>query len=90
VVEWAYIILFVLSDPTYTSDIRPIFERRCSQCHNASWAAKNWLDYDTAYANRILIKTRVSNETMPPSNQTGMTKEERDLVIKWIDGGAKK
>jgi len=90
VLDWAFVTLVVLGDLTYTTDIKPIFEKRCAQCHNANWSAKNWMDYDTAYANRNMIKLRVGNQTMPPGNQTSMTKEERDKVIKWVNQGAKK
>jgi uncharacterized membrane protein len=78
------------SNLTYTTNIKSIFQNRCSQCHNSNWPDKNWMDYDTAYKNRIAIKTRVANQTMPPGNSTGLTKEERSTIVKWIDEGAKK
>jgi uncharacterized membrane protein len=86
----AFTAIVVATNLTYTTDIKPIFEKRCSQCHNANWADKNWMDYDTAYKNRDKIKLRVENQTMPPGNSTNMTKEERDKVIKWVKEGAKK
>ena len=88
--ECAFTALVVAANLTYTADIKPIFQNRCSQCHNSNWADKNWMDYDTAYKNRDKIKLRVENKTMPPSNSTNMTKEERDKVIKWVKQGAKK
>jgi len=78
------------AETTYTKDVQPIIEKRCSQCHNANWADKNWMDYDTAFKHRDMIKLRVQNESMPPGNTTEMTKEERATIIKWVDGGAKK
>ena len=88
--ECAFTALVMAANLTYTADIKPIFEKRCSQCHNANWTDKNWLDYDTAFKNKDKIKLRVGNETMPPGNQTELTKEERASIIKWVDQGAKK
>jgi uncharacterized membrane protein len=84
-------MFFLLStlNPTFKADIKPIFKKRCSVCHNAYWADKNWLDYNIVKKNKELIRFRVNNETMPPNNTTLMTKNERDLIIKWIDQGVK-
>jgi uncharacterized membrane protein len=75
---------------SYSKDIHPIFEERCSVCHNPGWAEKNWLDYDTAFKNKDKIKIRIKAETMPPGNITEVTKEERKTIIEWVDGGGKK
>lgn len=78
------------SNPTFDKDVKPLFEKHCAQCHSANWPDKNWLDYETAKKNKDKIKLRVQNLTMPPGNMTNMTKEERDIIIKWVDQGAKK
>lgn len=75
---------------SYTKDAKPIFEKRCSVCHGPNWPDKNWMDYDIAVKNKDKIKFRLENLTMPPGNSTGMTKEERVKVIKWVETGAKK
>jgi uncharacterized membrane protein len=89
-----YILLGVISftsgDITYTKDVKPIFERRCSQCHNANWPDKNWLDYNKAKENKDKIKIKVKDKTMPPGNSTEITEEERNIIIQWVDDGAKK
>jgi len=84
-----FFIAIVTNSITY-QDIEPIFENRCSQCHNRNWPDKNWMDYNTAFKNRSMIKLRVKNETMPPGNATWITKEERVLIEKWVDQGGKK
>lgn len=89
------IIMFVLISTnvyalTYTKDIKPIFKDRCSQCHNETWPDKNWMDYETAKKHKDVIKKRMVEKTMPPSNATGLTDKERDTIIKWVDEGAKK
>jgi uncharacterized membrane protein len=78
------------ADLTYTKDIRPIFEKRCANCHSSNWPDKNWMDYETAKKNKDRIKFRVENKTMPPGNSTNMTEEERKKVIQWVKDGAKK
>ncbi len=75
---------------TYTKDIKPIFEKRCSSCHNGHTPQRNWLDYDTAYANRLKIKNKVwIEQSMPPSG-ISMEPEERHKISDWVDFGAKK
>ena len=83
-------IITSTNNPTYTTDIKPIFETKCIQCHSPSWVDKNWMDYGIAFKNKDKIKIRVQNETMPPGNITELTKNERELIIKWVDQGAKK
>jgi uncharacterized membrane protein len=82
--------LTMSNSPTYTKDIKPIFEKRCAQCHNSNWPARNWMDYNTAKQFKNQIKLRVENKTMPPGNNTQMTEDERKKVIQWVKDGAKK
>jgi uncharacterized membrane protein len=86
------ILYFILktSSLSYDQDVKPVIQKHCSQCHNANWPDKNWMDYNTAFKNRNMIKLRVKNETMPPGNFTGITKEERIIITNWIDQGGKK
>lgn len=75
---------------TFSGNILPIFEQRCSQCHNAqAMPDRNWLDYDTAYKFRYEIKDRVYNLRTMPMTGT-MTDAEREIVKEWVDEGAKK
>lgn len=87
------LLLFVTVDAsyaatTYTKDARPIFVKRCSQCHNDMWPDKNWLEYSAAFDNRDQIKRRLIQGTMPLGSS--MPKEEKDTVIKWVDEGGMK
>lgn len=74
---------------TYTKDIRPIFEKRCSQCHNPSWDKGNWLSYDRAYKKRFMIRDRIQSGSMPPFG-FDMDKAERKNIIDWVNEGAVK
>ena len=88
--EQLLIITFLNGPLSYDKDAKPIFEKRCAQCHNANWPATNWLDYTVAKDNKDKIKFRLENKSMPPGNSTGMTEDERKTIIKWINEGAKK
>ncbi|MCM2280032.1 MAG: hypothetical protein NDJ89_18315 [Oligoflexia bacterium] len=72
---------------SYQQAILPLFQRSCSACHNASSTLPNWLDYPTAYEKRDRILERVViRKDMPLGGS--LLEEERDLVERWIRGGA--
>jgi len=82
-------LIIILTSLTYQRDIKPIFINRCSSCHNENWKDKNWLDYQTAFKYRIQIKQRVFVlKNMPPIGMK-ITDEERKIIQKWVDQGAK-
>ncbi len=77
--------------PGFEPTIRGIFQQRCSACHNGA-GLPDWTDYGTASRNGENIVGRITlpsdhPRAMPPSNSTGMTNEERELVIAWVEGG---
>lgn len=78
---------------TFSEDIQPIFQNRCSMCHNGP-ALGDWTDYEQAFDMRDVIALRVDLDhpdmgaKMPPGNATGMTEEERAQVIEWVRTGA--
>ena len=86
--------------PTYLRDIQPIFMGSCSRCHNQeSRFVYNWLDYQTAYADRWEIRRRIWDswkgnyykESMPVANSPeslALTDEQRMLIRNWVDSGA--
>ena len=76
-----------MADPTYTKNIQPIFKNRCSICHD-HYRELNWQVYENAFNHRLQIKDRVKTKQMPMGRE--MPQEERDLIIKWVDTGAKK
>lgn len=77
----------VPDSPTYTKDTQPIFKNRCSRCHDYM-EGKNWQKYEEAFEYRNKIRYRVSTKSMPLGQD--MPQEERDLIVKWVDKGAKK
>ena len=77
---------------------RAVVDRHCLSCHSekptipAFPIAPDGFIFDTAeqmrrHAERI--KVRTADKTMPLLNKTGMTDEERDILRRWIDAGAK-
>lgn len=75
------------SGPSYSSDVKPIFEKNCIPCHDKGSAIGNWLDYKTAYAKRALIKTRIFEKKDMPLGKT-LADKDRALIAKWVDAGA--
>lgn len=68
------------------SDVRPVFKDRCSHCHRGP---TDWTQYDVAKRRALTIRTRVCVfKNMPPIS-TEISDEERDLIKRWVDGGAK-
>lgn len=81
-------VLFYISLTTETieyGNVKPIFETRCAQCHNANWPAKNWLDEKIAKDNAFAIRNRVDNRSMPPNNISNLTTAERQQIINWAN-----
>jgi len=83
--------------PTYLRDVQPIFAASCARCHNPETRIFNWLDYESAFADRWEIRRRVWDswkgryykEAMPmPGSPESLafTDAERLTIRKWVDG----
>lgn len=88
-----------LTVPTTISDVQPIIQRRCAQCHSQSPSDQVWstapggIKFDTkeeiqSQADQI-YRTTVQTDAMPLGNLTEMTEEERIKIHRWISQGAK-
>lgn len=75
-----------------------VLQKRCAVCHSADAADRTFgpapagVAFDTpeqarARADRILARA-VTSHTMPPANKTFITDEEREILRRWIEGGA--
>jgi len=73
------------------ADVQPIFERRCSMCHNPALAQKNVVlttperikqHSQAVYQQVVVLKL------MPFNNATQITDEERALIGRWYQAGA--
>jgi uncharacterized membrane protein len=80
-------------------EVNEIMQKHCIGCHAEKPTdavfkfAPNGVKYDTPQqisAMAVKIKQRaVETTSMPFGNKTNMTKEERELIGRWIDQGAK-
>ena len=86
--------------PVTMAQVQPIFQQRCQACHSAHptdpgyRAPPKGIAFDTPeeiqrYA-PVIYRMAVLTRAMPLGNKTGMKPEERMLIGRWIDEGAKK
>jgi len=86
------------TDAASFADVRVIVARRCAACHSSAPtaagipAAPLGVLLDTPDQIRVsaprILAVAVDAQTMPLGNLTGMTPEERELLGRWIRGGA--
>jgi len=87
--------------PVFTKDVAPILYKNCTSCHRTGGIGPfSLMDYDSAKANVGDIKDAVKTGYMPPWHAEGphgtfvndrrLTDVEKQLILRWIDGGAKK
>lgn len=79
--------------------VRGIVDLRCGSCHSrrpsdkAFLTAPNGVSFGTAEEIAVraaMIKASTAlTRTMPPGNKTRMTDEERALIARWVDHGAR-
>ena len=87
---------------SYTADVAPILERNCVSCHNdggiGPWSMSS---HAMVRGWSPMMREVVMTQRMPPgridthvgkpiSNASGLTTAEQQLLIDWIDQGAKK
>lgn len=75
---------------SFSTDILPIVQSKCAipGCHVAGAQSPNFEDNSTILGRADRIKARTSSGTMPPSNVTGLTITEINLISAWVDAGA--
>lgn len=85
---------------TFTKDIAPIFYKSCAECHRPGEGAPfSVLSYKDVRPWAKSIREKVARKTMPPwhadphfgvwANDRRMTQAEIDVVVSWVDSGAK-
>ena len=86
--------------PTYLRDVLPIMMGKCARCHgDEASVLHNWLDYKTAFGDRVEIKRRVWDswngayykQPMPAGNcaeAQAITETERAIIRDWVRKGA--
>ncbi len=87
------------SDVTYSDQIARIFQKHCVECHRPGQIGPFSLtNYDEAAGWAAMIEEVVREQRMPPwhadphfgtfSNDTSLSKEEKDQIYKWVANGA--
>ena len=88
------------SAPTFSKDVAPIFQDKCTSCHHTGTVAPMSLTtYDEVRPWARSIRARVANREMPPwhldktvgirhyKNDLSLSDEEIALVTRWADAG---
>ena len=72
--------------PSYQTEIMPLIQRACTECHSASGAVPNRpLDtYSAVYAQRQGVLTQVYGCRMPPAGAPPLTSAERQQLLTWL------
>src|SRR5262245_3005231 len=91
----------VPAQPTYTKDIAPIFQAKCTQCHHPGTGAPMSLTtFEEVRPWARSIRTRVSSREMPPwhlDKSVGIRQYKNDIslndtqiatIVKWVDAGS--
>lgn len=84
---------------TYHGQVSRVLQENCVECHRAGGIAPFSLEnYDTARVKAPLIEAMVTQGRMPPwfaspeygewANERGLSEEEREVLLGWIDAGA--
>ncbi|HEU4405416.1 MAG TPA: urate hydroxylase PuuD [Polyangiaceae bacterium] len=87
------------SPPVAFTEVNDIVARRCRSCHSGAptddvyKSPPNGVSFDSpdtfkAFAPRVRLRV-VEAKTMPLANKTNMTDEERAILRRWIDQGAR-
>jgi len=86
----ALLFSVLTSTPTYTNDIKPLFQKKCAQCHNAQVLPHlDWTKYENVFKYRESIYKRTIVIGDMPMGST-LNKAEKKLIKDWIRGGAPK
>jgi uncharacterized membrane protein len=74
------------------TQIQPVLAQRCYMCHGEQVQMKN-VRVDSAEAvqrnAQAIYQQVVVSKLMPMNNSTGLTDEERALIGRWFEQGAK-
>ena len=91
-------------EPTFEKHIQPLLKSRCGKCHSGT-TKKGGLDLSSMVAIRkggesgepgvvksldeSLLWIMIDGGDMPPEGQPQLKADEKNLIRKWIEGGAK-
>src|SRR5262245_47995630 len=87
--------------PTFTKDVAPVMYKHCAGCHRSGdLAPMSLLTYEEARPWAKSIREKVASGQMPPwhavaphgtfVNDRRLSEQEKNTLIRWVDGGAPK
>jgi mono/diheme cytochrome c family protein len=87
--------------PTFTKDVAPVLYKHCAGCHRSGdMAPMSLLTYEEVRPWAKSIREKVATGQMPPwhavaphgmfANDRRLSEQEKDILIRWVDGGAPK
>src|SRR5688572_21714446 len=87
--------------PTFTKDVAPVLYKHCAGCHRSGdIAPMSLLTYEETRPWAKSIREKVASGQMPPwhavaphgafSNDRRLSEQEKDALIRWVNGGAPK
>jgi hypothetical protein len=75
--------------PSYATDIVPIFDEKCNNCHVGGTGPWPLTDYESVHDWKVQILQDIESCTMPPlDGGTTLSAEERETVLGWLVCGA--
>ena len=80
------------AQPATLATVRQVVEQRCVMCHNAQVQQKNVALHSDALIRQhaqALYQQAVVLKLMPLSNATQITDDERAVIKRWVEAGAK-
>ena len=73
--------------PSYGTEVAPLIQERCLQCHGpggTAYPARDFTTYDKVFAQRVDILAQVNSCLMPPFNGTPLSADERKILLGWL------
>lgn len=68
------------STKSFSAQVLPLIQSRCSSCHG------QYTNYAQIKASSAAIRNSVFNGSMPKGST--LTKEQKDIIVCWVDAGA--
>ena len=74
------------ADITYTTNVKPIIDSSCIQCHGSGGNFPNLTTYSGVSTNATIVKNAVVSGRMPQGGS--LTQEQIKAIECWVDAGA--
>ena len=87
-----------IKQKVFFEDVAPVIENKCLNCHSQNQTLIDFVDYESIYGRRAMIKYVIENNLMPPwfidshsggpwKNNFDLTATEKEMLLRWLDSG---